>query len=205
MSRVANRVERQQQRTYFRTILREPHSDLGHDAERAFATDKHPAKIESLRLRVKTAEHRDITGWQHNLERQNMGVSDSVGETMRTAGVVRNVAPNGAHLLTRGVGSEVEPHGCEVTGQVQVHHTRLDPRDPVRFIDLEDRVHARHRNNNGGTKGNGATSETSASAARHNVALVLIGQPHDCLYLSSGLGITNRTGVTPVEDRCVVA
>ena len=102
------------------------------DAEHPLAADERPAQVEAERLGVLAAEHGDRAVGQHDLEGDDVGVGDALGQAVRTARVVGDVAADRARLLAARVGREVQPVDGDGPGQVEVEHAGLDPRPAAR-------------------------------------------------------------------------
>ena len=63
---------------------------------------------------------------------------DAIGETVRAAGVVGDVAADRADLLARRIGRKMKPHRRQLFREVEIDHPGLDPRNPVDRVDLEN-------------------------------------------------------------------
>ena len=68
---------------------------------------------------------------QHDLDGEDVGVGDALGEAVRPARVVGDVAADRARLLAARVGGEVQAVRGDGRREVEVEHARLDPRQPV--------------------------------------------------------------------------
>src|ERR687897_94595 len=136
-----DRGEVEQQRGHGRWVGREPHGDAGGDAQGSLAAHERAPQVEPGGLGVEPAEdgHRPVG--QHDLHGQHMGARHAVGEAVRPARVVGHVAPDGAGLLARGVGGEVQAVRRKFSREVEVDDARLHPRHTVDRIDLEDAIH----------------------------------------------------------------
>ena len=205
VGRIAHVVERQQHRSHRRRALGESHGDPRGDAQRALAADEHATQVEPERLGVEAAEHGDLAVGQHDLDRLHVGVGHAVGEAVRPAGVVGHVAADGAHLLARRIGREVETEGRKVFGEVEVDDARLDPGDAVVEVDVEDPIHPRQRHDDRRPERDRTAGEARAGAAWHDRAPVPCRDPHDRLHLGGRRREAHRSRHTTAEDRRVVA
>ena len=70
-----------------------------------------------------------------------MRCSDSVGQAVRAARVVGNVAADGATLLAARIWGEVQTKVCNGLGKVEVQQTRLDPRLTILGVDRQQSIH----------------------------------------------------------------
>ncbi len=133
--------EVEQHRSHCRRILGQADADLGRDPEHPLRTDEHPAQVEPVRLRLLATEEGDTAVREDDLEPEDVRTGHPVGEAVWSSGVVRHVAADRARLLARRVGGEMEAVGGDRPGQVEVEHSRFDPRLPVDRIDGQDPVH----------------------------------------------------------------
>ena len=184
--RIVHRHEVDQQRAHRRRIGRQPHRDAGRDAERALAADEHAAEVVAGRLRVEPAEHHDSTVGQHDLDREHVRRRDAVGEAVRATRVVGDVAADRARLLARRVGREVQAVRCEGACEIEVDHTRLDPRDALVGVDGQDPVHLRRDDHDRTAEGHRTAGEPGAGTAGDERSAVCPRQPHARLHLGGG-------------------
>ena len=131
---VLDGVEVHQHRADRRRVRGQPHADPRGDAEHPLAADEHPAQVVAGRLRVLAAEHGDRRRRASTTSTARMcGVRDALGEAVRAARVVGDVAADRARLLAARIGREVQA----VLGDVPRLRSRLstpglDPRPPRR-------------------------------------------------------------------------
>ena len=98
---------------------------------------------------------------------------------MRAAGVVGDVAADGARLLARRIRRVVVAARADLPGEVQVHQPGLDDRDLVLVIDLDDAVHPHQRDDDTAFGRQTAAGESGAGAARDERNPFPVGQAHD--------------------------
>ena len=89
---------------------------------------------------------------------------DAVRQAVGTAGVFRDVAAYRAHLLARGVGSEVKAVAGDRVAELEVHEAGLDDGDPVLDVDLQNARHAGQRDYYAALTGDCAPAQTRAGA-----------------------------------------
>ena len=139
----------------------------------------------------------------HDLQAQHVVGRHAVGEAVRPAGVLGDVAADGAGALARRVGRVVEAVLGDRLAQVEVDHARLDQRRPVLDVDLEDALHARHRDEHAADRRDGAAAEPGTGAARHHRQVVLAARSSRPPPPPAACSGTRRPGAAPL-DRPVV-
>ena len=120
-------VEIEQHRAHDRRILREAHADRRGDAAHPLAADERPAQVVTGRFGILAAEHCHGPVGQDDLEGDDVARGHTLGETVRPAGVVGDVASDRARLLAARIGSEVQMMAGDGATEVEVEHTGLDP------------------------------------------------------------------------------
>ena len=149
-------------------MLEQPHDDLRGDGQGALGADHDAPEVVARRLPRPPAEPRHRAVSQHDLHAEDVVRGDAVGQAVRPAGVLGNVAAYCARPLAGRVRGEVEPVLRRCRGDVQVDHPRLHDRQPVCRVDLQDALHPRERDNEPALLGDGAPAEPGAGAARHD-------------------------------------
>ena len=96
---VAHGRERQQQGAHRRWVRRQADGDFGGDSECAFTADERASQIEPGRLVLQPSEFSDLPVGQDDLDGQNMGVRDAVGEAVGASRIVGDIAAERADLL----------------------------------------------------------------------------------------------------------
>ena len=79
----------------------------------------------------------------HHLEPEHMVRCHAKRQAVRAAGVFRHVAANRAGLLAAWIGSVEQPEMRHRFRNLDVRYARLDHRNAVRGVDLEDAPHSR--------------------------------------------------------------
>ena len=140
---VVDRFEYRQQRRHRFRLAQQPHRDRRRDADRSLRAHEKSGQVVAVGFGSLAAEVHDLAAGQHDLNSGDVVHGHAVHQRVRTAGVLRDVAADGAGLLAGGIGREVQPKVRDVLGELQVHHARLHDRAQVLDVDFEDAVHAR--------------------------------------------------------------
>ena len=157
-------------------LLEDAHDDLGGDAEGALGADEEADQVVALRVARLAAEPHDLAVGQHHLEAEHVVGRHAVLQRVRAAGVVGDVAADGAGLLARGVGRVVEALRPHRPREVQVDQPRLDHGDLVVVVDLEHAVHPHQRDHEAALGGQAAAGEPGAGAARDEGHALAVGE-----------------------------
>ena len=203
---VLDRPEVEQHRAHHRRVLGEPDADCRRNAAHPLAADERAAKVVAGRFGILAAEHRDVAVRQHHLDRDDVARRHPFGEAVRATRVVGDVAADRARLLTARVGREVQPELGDVARQVEVEHTRLDPRLPGRRVDRQDPVHLRDRDDHRTVERYGSAGQSGSGTAGHEWRTV----PDRGLHAVDDFGGRHRkahgcgdafhvTGIAPVQ------
>ncbi len=148
------------------------HEGLRDDAERALGADDDAGEVVAGQVARGAAGPDDAAVRQHQLEAEDVVGRDAVGQAVRPAGVLGDVAADGAGALAGGVGGVVEAVLRDGLAQLQVDDAGLDQRGQVLDVDLEDALHARHGDEHAAHGRDGAAAEAGAGAARHHGQVV---------------------------------
>ena len=97
-------VENREQRAHGFARLHQLDGDFRDDAHGAFGADENAAEIVARRVRHFAAKPDDCTVVEHDFDAEHMVGRDAVGERVRPAGIVRDVAADGASGLAAWVG-----------------------------------------------------------------------------------------------------
>ena len=103
----------------------------------------------------------------------------AVGKAVGAAGVLRDVAADGAHPLAGRVGGIVEPVLRDGFGKLNIDESRLDYRKLVLGVDLEDIRHAGERNHDAAQLCDCAAAEAGARTSRDYRLVVSPGDLDD--------------------------
>ena len=96
---VSDRREREQESANGWWIWGEPNGDLGRNAKCAFTSDERAKWVKPGRLVLESTELSHLTVGEDDLDRKDVGVGDSVRQTVRSPGVVGDIAAERADLL----------------------------------------------------------------------------------------------------------
>ena len=152
--------------------------------------------------------HRSVL--QHHLHPQHVVGGGAVGQAVRPAGVLGDVAPQAARPLARRVRRVAHPVPAHVSIQVQVDNPRLHHGVAVLPVHFQDAVHPREGNLYPVGMRNRPAAQSRAGATPHHRDAGLVAERH---HLADLVGVQrkhHRTGHSPVygavilEDQQVV-
>ena len=89
-------------------LLQDAHRDFGDDAEQAFRAGHDAQEIIALAVEMLAAEPDDLAGDQHHLDAEHIVGGEAVFEAMHAAGILRDIAADGAGDLRGGIGRVIE-------------------------------------------------------------------------------------------------
>src|SRR5262249_1039423 len=113
------------------------------------------------------------------LQSQHVIGGDAVGQRMRTAGVLRDIAADGAGALARRIRRVEVALRLDCQRDIQVDDAWLHDGALVREVDFENPVHAREADGDTAGAGNRAAAQARARAAADDGDLVLAGDLDD--------------------------
>ena len=148
--------------------VKEPDRGRGDDAKGALRADGHAHQIVARALRRLAAETHELSGARHQLEPEDMVRRDPVLQTVRAAGIGRDVAPDRRDHLARGVGREEISAVCDRSGQREVDQAGLDRGAAVREVDLENSVHPVRADHHAADRRHGTPDQSGAGAPWHD-------------------------------------
>jgi len=94
------------------------------------------------------AESQHLAVHQHHFEAEDIVGGHAVFQAVHTAGILRNVAADGAGDLRRRIGSVIEAFGLHRRADGEIGDAGLDHRDAVGEVDLADAVELAHAEQN---------------------------------------------------------
>ena len=165
---------------------RQANQRLGDDAEHALGADHGAGEVVAGVSRRAPAGPDDAAVGQDDLQTENVIRGDAVLEAMRAAGVLGDVAADGAGFLAGWIGREEEAMAERLFGQLEVDHARLDQRGAVFAVDLEDAVHSRQADDDPALLRDRPAGETGAGAAGDDRQTSLASQENDLRHLLGG-------------------
>ena len=133
---------------------------------------------------------------QHHFQRQHVRGGEAVLEAMRAAGVLGDVAADGADRLRRRVGRVEIAAGARRAGDVRIDDARLDDDARVGNVHFEDAVHARQADDDAALDRQRAAAQARARAARDKGKPVAVADAHDGLHLIRRAGQDHGGGTT---------
>ena len=187
-------VEHREQGADRRRAPHDPHDDLRHDAERPFRAHEETDEVVALRVPHLAAEPDDLAVGQHDLEPEDVVRRDPVFQGVGAARVVGDVPADRAGELARGIGHVVEARRGERLGEVEVHQARLDHRELVRVVDLEDARHAGERDDDAALGREAPAGKPRSGAARDERQPFRVGEPDAGGHFRRAARETDRVG-----------
>src|SRR5207247_5610987 len=131
--------------------------NFGTQAEAAFEADKKAGEIVAGRVAVCAADTKDFAIRKNNFERGDVIGSDAIGEGVRPAGVLRDVAADSAGFPTGRIRSEVEAVSLSGAGEFVIDNAGMTGCALILDVEFENPIHAR------GDKSNAAGAAKSAA------------------------------------------
>ncbi len=165
--RILDPIVERQHRPPRRRARHQLQQDLGDDAERALGSDEQILhRVAGDVLHARAAEPRDPAVGQHDFERHHVVARDAVLQPAQPAGVLRDVAADGADAHRPGIGRIEQP----VPRRRLVDRDRRDAwlraQREVARIDVEDRVHLREAQHHAPVARHAAAAQPRARPAR---------------------------------------
>ena len=128
---------------------------------------------------------------------------NAILETMRSAGVLGDVAADGTGALTRRIGRVLETVRFCGGAELRIDDAGLDDSAPVVLVHLEDFVQTRQHEEHGAFVGERPTRQASPRAARHEGHAERREQPHDGNDFFAGTGKHNEIGNAAVSRKTI--
>ena len=184
-------------------LLENAHDDLGRDAEGALGAHEHARQIEAERVARAAAQPHDLAVGHDHFEAEHVVGGHAVLERVRAAGVVGDVAADGARLLAGRIGGVVVAAWGHRVGEVQVDQPRLHHRDLVVVVDLQHAVHAHERDHEAAFRGQAAARQSRARPARHEGQALAAGELDDGGHVRDVGGKDDEVRERPEEREAV--
>ena len=131
------------------------------------ASHEDSGQIEAERIDILATQPDDLAAGEHYLEPEHVIGGDAVLEAVGAAGVLGDVAAQGARLLAGRIGGVVVAEGGEDRGDVQIEDAHLDGHPLVRQIDLQHLAHPAHLDDHGAVEGEGPATQVRPAPAGH--------------------------------------
>ena len=157
-------------------LAREFNGDFRDERERAFGADEKAGEIVAGSIAVFTADARNFAVGENEFESGNVIRSDSVGKCVRTSGIFRDVAADGAGFPTGRIGREVETVRFGSAREFEIDDAGLHSGAAIFWIDFENAIHARKDQHDAAAAGERPAGESSACAATDDGDVVLCGE-----------------------------
>ena len=130
----------------------------------------------------------EFAGREHNVEGKHVRDGKSVFQAVRTAGVLRHVAANGADRLRRGIGRiKISLRGNSLR-YVRINNPGLDDNLPVGKVNIKNAVHARQTDNDAVRSRQCTSAQARPRSATDKRNFVLGTQADHCLHLLGRAG-----------------
>ena len=137
-------VEAGQQDLRHRRARQQPDGDLHHHAEQPFGAGEQRQQVEAGAVQGAGPQAQALAFQGHDVHLQQVVHGQAVLQAMHAAGVLRDIAADGAGDLRGRVRCVVQTMRGSGLGDRQVAHARLDPGETTQRIDLEDPPETRH-------------------------------------------------------------
>ncbi len=176
----------------------QPDRCLDDDAKHAFGARQQRQQRESRRLTQRRADGNEfaVPGSDHQL--QQVVDREAVLEAVDAAGILRDVAADGARELRRRVRRVEEPvRGCGVRDR-EIGDAGLDPGEAPSGIHFENAVQSRQHQQDAAFHRQCAAGQAGAGASRHDRDAVPGCGPQHREYLVHAAGQRDEIGCSPV-------
>ena len=137
------------------------------DSGGALRADDGSDQIVAASLLGRSAELDDFAVGQNEFEREHVIGRDAVLERMRTAGILGDIAADGARDLRGRIGRVEKSIRLDRVGDVQIDDAALDFDAPVLAIDFQDPIHLRGADHRGCVQRKASTGKAGTGAARN--------------------------------------
>ena len=89
-------------------FLQDAHGDFGDDAEQPFRAGDDAEQIVAAGIEMLAADAQDLAGHQHHLDAEHIVGGHAVFQAMHAAGILRDIAADGAGDLRGRIGRVIE-------------------------------------------------------------------------------------------------
>ena len=164
--RILDPIVERQHRPPRRRARHQLQQHLGDDAERAFRSDEQVLhRVAGDVLHARAAEPRDPAVGQHDFERHHVVARDAVLQAAQPAGVLRDVAADGADAHRPGIGRIEQPMSRGRLVDRDRRDAWLCAEREVPRIHVEDRVHLREAHHHRALTRHAAAAQSRARPA----------------------------------------
>jgi len=164
-------------------VRQELDGDLDNDAEHAFGTGHQREQIVARRVERLAAERNDLAVRGQDLEADDVVDRETVFQAVHAAGVLGDVAADGAGDLRRRVGRVIQAIRRGRLGDGEIAHAGLDSGGAIQGIDFKDAVELREREQHALGMRQRAAGKAGAGAARDHGDTVLMAQQENAPHL----------------------
>ena len=155
-------------------LLQDAHRHFGDDAEQPLRAGDDADQVVAAGVEMLAAEPEHLAGHQHHFEAEDVVGGHAVFQAMHAAGILRDVAADGAGDLRRGVGRVVEGLVLDRLADGEIGDARLDHGDAVGEVDLADAVELAHAEQHAVDQRQRPAGQRGARPARHHPDAVVV-------------------------------
>ncbi len=176
---VFERVVDSQERAHVFGESQKPDGNFRDQREGSFGADHKAGQIVARRFHGSPADVHNFAIGQDQLEAGHVVGSDTIGECVRPAGILRDIAADRAGFLTGRIGREIQTIFLRCARKVEIYDSRFDYGTLIFRVDLQDVVHARECEDDAALPGQRSAGETGSCAATYDGNIVAIRQLDD--------------------------
>ncbi len=169
-------MERGEQSAGDRRFRQNAHDRFHHHAQQSFRAGDDAKQIEPLAAGRLAAETQARAIRQREFHAQQVVRGEAVFEAMQSAGILRDVAADGAGDLARGIGRVIEAVALHRAGDGGIGDARLDHHAAVFEVGLQDAIHAAEAEQDAVGPRQRPARQRGAGAARHDGHAHLVGE-----------------------------
>ena len=155
-------------------LFQEPHRDFGDDAEQSLRAGDDAEQIVAAGIEMLAAEPQHLAVHQHHFEAEDVVGGHAVFQAMHAAGILRDIAADGAGDLRRRIGRVIEAVGRDRRADREIGDAGLDHRDAVGEVDLADALELAHAEQHAVDQRQRAAGKRSPRPARHHADAVVM-------------------------------
>ena len=119
-------------------LFQDADGDFGDDAEKAFGAGDDAEQIIAAGIQMLAADADDLAGDQHHFQAEQVVGGHAVFQAMHAAGILRDIAADGAGDLRGRIGRVIEALVLDRLGDAEIGDAGLHHRDAIDVIDLAD-------------------------------------------------------------------
>ena len=163
---------------------------------RAFRADEDTAEIVSRVSGTSPPSQTISPSSSDDFDAEYMIGGDPVGERMRPAGIIRDIAADGAGGLAARVRRIKKPSLATALVTSSIDHAGFDDGDTVLQIDFQDSIQSRKREDDAALGGNGAAGKAGSRATGNMGTFARLAALMTADTCSMSAGMTTISGMT---------